>query len=188
MRLLPGRQHHIATWGDPRDPSGSTAEVAVWPTGTSYAQRDFTARISVATVDVVPSRFTPLPGVQRIMMPLDRTMRILVEGREREVPALTTYRFDGATSVVGHSAGRDLGVMLRGIDAVVDACGAGPLPASPTTVVYALHPVVLTGADTLSLEPGDAAVLTNEPVEVHTEAEGARVVTVTFSADPGGLA
>ena len=53
---------------------GSTTEFYIYPPQSSYSQRDFTIRISSATVDVESSEFTLLPGYQRLITPLNNQL------------------------------------------------------------------------------------------------------------------
>ncbi len=62
-------------WG-----GGSTTEFYIFPEEANYANRDFLFRLSMATVEVESSTFTPLPGVSRTLMVLNGTMTLTHKG------------------------------------------------------------------------------------------------------------
>lgn len=55
---------------------GTTKELYIYPEESSYLKRNFTYRVSTATVDVEESAFTSLPGYNRYLMILDGVMYI----------------------------------------------------------------------------------------------------------------
>lgn len=59
---------------------GTTTQLALFPADADYAKRNFTWRVSSATVEVEESEFTALPGVLRCLMILDGTLHLKHEG------------------------------------------------------------------------------------------------------------
>jgi len=55
---------------------GTTTELAIFPEGSLYADRNFLWRLSSAKVLVPVSVFTSLPGVSRVLMVLDGNMEL----------------------------------------------------------------------------------------------------------------
>ena len=117
---------------------GTTTEIAISPEGAEYAQRDFTWRVSTATVELDESNFTLLPDYERLIASVDGVMLLSHEGNSgraapdshaapsgcavpgfgnasevRIDPISTVYRFDGGAKT--HCVGRasDLNLMLR---------------------------------------------------------------------------
>ncbi len=95
---------------------GTTTELYLYPEQGSYADRNFKFRISSATVELEESDFTPLPGVERYITPLDGAFVLTHPGvAPVELPALAApYCFSG--EVPTHCVGRatDFNLMLKG--------------------------------------------------------------------------
>lgn len=152
---------------------GSTTELFVWPPESSYAERNFSLRISTATVDVDRSDFTPLPGVTRLLTVLQGEMRLQIEGRgDIPLPPWQTIRFDGGDKTTSFGRCVDFGLMLRGgWDGSLRAEAAGEYHCDPNGFTGVYSPV---GAATVAveaqgreapflaaLEPGDLLLLRN---------------------------
>jgi len=55
---------------------GSTTELFIYPMTSKYATRNFSFRLSTATVNIENSTFTSLPGITRTLMVLDGEMSL----------------------------------------------------------------------------------------------------------------
>lgn len=55
---------------------GTTTQLFIYPKESSYVERNFSLRISTATVDVEESDFTALPGYERLLMILNGNLLI----------------------------------------------------------------------------------------------------------------
>ena len=75
---------------------GTTTQLFIYPTESSYAERNFLLRISSATVDVEESDFTLLPGYQRLLMLLNGRLHITHknQGNEELLP-FQVHAFSG---------------------------------------------------------------------------------------------
>lgn len=97
---------------------GTTTELYLYPEDGDYARRDFKFRISSATVELEESDFTPLPGVERFITPLEGGFTLTHPGCAAvELPALSApYRFRGDTPT--HCVGKatDFNLMLKGCE------------------------------------------------------------------------
>jgi len=71
IRKFEKSDYKISKWS-----GGSTTELAIFPENADYAKREFLWRISSAKVELDKSSFTPLPGVKRIIMPLDGNLKL----------------------------------------------------------------------------------------------------------------
>lgn len=64
---------------------GTTTQLAIFPADADYAKRNFTWRVSSATVEVEESEFTALPGISRCLVILDGTLHLKHEGHYETV-------------------------------------------------------------------------------------------------------
>lgn len=80
IEFFPSSTRPTTTWS-----GGTTTQLAIWPPEARYDKRDFLWRISSARVAVEVSVFTSLPGVQRIILPLDGPLILQHEGHHRAV-------------------------------------------------------------------------------------------------------
>lgn len=93
---------------------GETREMAIWPAGSQYLERNFIWRLSSATVEQEESDFSSLPDYDRVLMVLDGEVVLSHEGqRVARLKALEQDRFDGAWKT--HSFGKitDYNLMVR---------------------------------------------------------------------------
>lgn len=96
---------------------GTTNEVFIYPSGSNYQNREFKARISVATTyREERSQFTKLDGVDRFISKLDGVMKL--EHMEHYKIDLEKYqidRFKGNWDTFSTGKFRDFNLMLKGI-------------------------------------------------------------------------
>ena len=106
-----------STWA-----GGTTTQLYLYPENGSYANRDFLFRISSATVDLEESDFTPLPGVERYITPLEGSFVLTHPGASPvHLPRLSApYRFPGdiPTHCVGTAT--DFNLMLKGCSGTME--------------------------------------------------------------------
>ena len=55
---------------------GNTTELFIFPQGTSFKERNFSFRLSTASVETEESTFTPLPNIKRTLMVLEGEMEL----------------------------------------------------------------------------------------------------------------
>ena len=77
---------------------GNTRELAIYPDGADYLDRDFLWRLSSADSDLEESSFTKLPDYDRILLVLDGNV-VLAHGEERTV-SLSPYEYDAFDGAV----------------------------------------------------------------------------------------
>ena len=106
---------------------GSTTQLFLHPSGSSYAARDFHVRISSATVDQTPSTFTSLPGFHRVLMPLSAPLKLVFENHgEADLTPFESVEFEGEWNTVSHGLCTDIGIMLApGWSGSLKAVGGG---------------------------------------------------------------
>ena len=91
-RLYKSENYKLSKWS-----GGNTRELAIYPSGADYLDRDFLWRLSSADSDKEESSFTKLPDYERILMVLDGSV-VLAHGEERTASLATWEQdtFDGA--------------------------------------------------------------------------------------------
>lgn len=92
---------------------GQTAEIALWPPQSSYADRNFLWRLSSATVECETSVFTSLPDYDRIIALLHGELTLDAAGRRVQLGVCQPYAFDGGTPVTSTGRAVDFNLMLR---------------------------------------------------------------------------
>ncbi len=95
---------------------GSTTQLYIFPSGATYADRNFDLRISSAIVEVEQSTFTSLPGIQRKLMILEGEIRITHQGQYTKLLKpfdVDTFSGDWKTTSLGRCT--DFNVMTSGI-------------------------------------------------------------------------
>lgn len=137
---------------------GTTTELFLYPPSGSYAARDFRFRISSATVDMPESDFTPLPGVERYITPLDGGF-VLTHPDTAPVyrSALDApYRFSGATPTRCVGRATDFNLMLRGCDGKMEICDGNLTLETGFTGLYPTRDAHLRiGAQTFFVRRGE---------------------------------
>ena len=75
IQVITKDQQHTANWS-----GGSTTQIAIFPDSAEYSKRNFTWRLSAATVDVEESTFTSLHAISRILMVTEGEVRLEHQG------------------------------------------------------------------------------------------------------------
>lgn len=137
---------------------GTTTELFLYPPNGSYAARDFLFRVSSATLDAYESDFTPLPGVERFITPLDGSFVLTHPGTApvRLCALDAPYRFSGATPT--HCVGRatDFNLMLKGCDGKMEICCGETALEHGFTGLYPLSDLhVRVGGETVFVKKGE---------------------------------
>ena len=93
---------------------GETTELAIFPYDKKYADRDFTFRVSSATVELEESDFTKLPDYDRIIMPLEGEVVLNYNGEKTvKLKELESDSFDGAWITKSYGKITDFNLMTR---------------------------------------------------------------------------
>ncbi len=93
---------------------GKTTQLCIYPQESEYSKRNFLFRLSSATVECERSEFTALPGVSRIIMPLEGSLHLFYEGHgERMLAPYEQDSFDGGWNTVSIGQATDFNLMLR---------------------------------------------------------------------------
>ena len=115
FRIIRKEQQKESSWS-----GGKTYELAIFPSGAEYLDRDFFWRLSTACSDREESSFTKLPDYDRILMVLEGDV-VLAHGEQRSahLQALEQDQFDGAVKT------RCFGKLIRDYNLIyAKGCGA----------------------------------------------------------------
>ena len=147
---------------------GTTTELFIWPQGADYGKREFSFRVSSATVDLAESDFTPLAGVMRYITPLSGGFALTHPGKTAVTmaPLDAPYRFSGeeATHCVGKAT--DFNLMLKGVRGEMAVC-TGKTPIHPGfNSFYAPVDAVFTFNGNHSMAAGELLVVFSDEESV----------------------
>ena len=163
ITIIPAQEQKTAAWA-----GGKTIELLIFPPDSSYQARDFSVRISSATVELERSDFTALPGFTRYIMPLRGRMKLehpaddgVATSPGADLAPFSVHRFDGGRQTVSHGTCTDFNLMLAQgwegeMKAVSDCeevvCGPGQV-----LCLYVLEPLeIALPGEKHDLLPGDA--------------------------------
>ena len=109
IQLNPSETYTTTKWS-----GGKTSELFIYPEGSNFKQGDFSLRISIATVEVDSSDFTPLPDVHRTLMVLDGTLKLEHAGHHScELQPFEQDKFSGDWSTKSWGKVTDFNVMTK---------------------------------------------------------------------------
>lgn len=91
---------------------GETFEYYIYPENALYANRYFLFRISVATINKVPSTFTKFKNYQRFLVMLDNDLNININGKEESYTPNDVFKFDSDSDITSYTKGNDFNLMV----------------------------------------------------------------------------
>ncbi|ATP41663.1 hypothetical protein CSE16_17385 [Solibacillus sp. R5-41] len=92
---------------------GFTTQLAIYPENADYLERNFKWRISSAIVELEESIFTPLPGINRLIMVIDGELTLEHEGHHHvHLKPYEQDRFNGGWTTRSFGKVRDFNLML----------------------------------------------------------------------------
>ena len=109
LQKLTKDEYIVSSWS-----GGTTTQLAIFPPGARYADRNFLWRVSSATVELDESDFTPLPDYDRLISTLEGEIVLTHNGGAPiRLRPFEIHAFSGADAT--HSTGRctDFNLMLR---------------------------------------------------------------------------
>ena len=93
---------------------GKTTELLIFPPSASYAKRDFSLRLSSATVDVPISHFTNLPGITRFITPLSYPFLLEIDTKRTFLLSpFQIFKFSGESCTYSYGMSRDFNLMIN---------------------------------------------------------------------------
>lgn len=94
--------------------NGNSTELFVYPADGNFQTRDFTFRISTATVDAEETTFSDFSGLTRILLPLKGRLTLIHEGRYTKVlEPFDQDQFDGAWNTRSKGKVQDFNVIFN---------------------------------------------------------------------------
>lgn len=103
------KEHLTSNWA-----GGKTTELYIFPEDSQYKNGDFLFRVSTATVETEESTFTPLPGVDRMLMVLEGQVELEHENHHTKVlTPLETDHFQGEWTTVSRGTCIDFNLMCK---------------------------------------------------------------------------
>lgn len=109
IRRITPKEYVTTRWG-----GGTTTQIAIFPAGARYADRNFLWRVSSAAVEMEVSDFTHLPDYERFLSTLQGSVRVFHNGGG---PLTLTpgniHRFDGGAVTRSEGTCTDFNLMLR---------------------------------------------------------------------------
>lgn len=107
IRLLSKNDIKASIWS-----GGLTYEYLIYPETASYADRDFTFRISSATIEQEPSAFTKFKGYHRYLVMLDNDLQIEVNKERKVYEKYEIMEFNSDDEVTSYTKGIDFNWMV----------------------------------------------------------------------------
>lgn len=91
---------------------GKTYELFIYPENSSYAERNFTVRLSSATIEKSPSVFTNFQGYLRFLVMLTGDLTIERNGRLEQHAQGKVFAFSSSDLITSFSTGIDFNLMI----------------------------------------------------------------------------
>lgn len=112
MEKITQEEYRLSNWS-----GGTTTQLLIWPPTADYQSRDFSFRISSATVEMEESVFTHLPQVHRFLSILEGQLQLTVKQEDDEqvifMKEKDIYEFEGDWEVSSKGQVRDFNLMLK---------------------------------------------------------------------------
>lgn len=94
--------------------NGTSTELFVFPADGNFQTRDFTFRISTATVESEETTFSDFSSLTRILMILEGNIKLIHEGRySKQLVQFDQDTFDGSWPTKSQGKVRDFNVMFK---------------------------------------------------------------------------
>lgn len=107
--IIKEEKYQVSNWS-----GGKTRELALFPKGTTYLNRNFTWRLSSATCELDESKFTNLPDYNRVLMVLEGEVVLNYNGEKTvKLKELEQDSFDGAWKTNSFGKILDYNLMVK---------------------------------------------------------------------------
>jgi environmental stress-induced protein Ves len=108
IEIIRENEQNTSTWS-----GGTTTELAIYPVGASYKDRNFAWRLSSANVELEESTFTSLPGIWRYIMVIEGEMDLEHAGNHNiHLKPYEQDNFNGGWVTKSKGRVRDFNLML----------------------------------------------------------------------------
>ncbi|CAG5083673.1 HutD/Ves family protein [Parvicella tangerina] len=121
---------------------GTTTELYIYPEGSDFKSREFDFRLSIATIIINESDFTPLPGVDRTLLLLEGELELIHEGHHSTtLKPLEQDSFSGSWQTKCIGKGKDFNLMTQKCNGTISVVKNDTViePDSEHTCIYALN-------------------------------------------------
>ncbi len=108
IRKLCNEDYITSEWS-----GGTTTQIAIYPEGEKYGDRNFLWRLSSATIETEESEFTELKDYNRFIATLDKAIELHQNGEVYRLEPLELHYFDGGVSTKSFGSCRDFNLMLK---------------------------------------------------------------------------
>lgn len=103
------KQYKTTNWS-----GGQTTELFIHPQGSTFKELDFKYRISIATIQISSSDFTPLPDVSRTLLLLEGELKLIHENHhESFLMPFSQDKFHGSWSTHSIGIAKDFNLMTK---------------------------------------------------------------------------
>jgi environmental stress-induced protein Ves len=110
MQIIRKENIETTNWSD-----GTTSELFIFPTTSTYKELNFGFRLSRATIETEESVFTSLPNVKRKLMLLDGELELIHEGHHtKKLKPLQFDTFSGDWNTKSIGKATDFNLMMLG--------------------------------------------------------------------------
>ncbi|WP_125565381.1 HutD family protein [Companilactobacillus insicii] len=97
LQRLTENDYQVTSWS-----GGQTTQFYLSPTNGQYRPGNFDYRISSATVELDTTEFTPLPGYNRIILPLQNQLTLENNSKTITLAPFQKYYFAGDDRIISH--------------------------------------------------------------------------------------
>lgn len=109
MDIIRFKDAKVTAWS-----GGQTFEILIQPRGSDFKEGNYDLRISVATVNLASTVFTPLPGVNRTLTVLEGNLKLIHDNSfEVYLKPYEQTSFSGDQSTRSEGKVRDFNVMWK---------------------------------------------------------------------------
>lgn len=107
ISLFPKKDCKPSIWS-----GGLTYEYMIYPRTANYTDRDFVFRISSATIEEMPSKFTKFKGYYRYLVMLDNSLHVEINNEEKMYEKYEIMEFNSDDEVTSYTKGIDFNWMV----------------------------------------------------------------------------
>ena len=108
IEIIKKNQNKTSTWA-----GGTTTELYIYPKDSTYIHRNFMWRLSSAKVELEESKFTLLPGINRLIMVIEGELLLFHEGHpDARLKAFEKHSFSGEWNTTSFGKVTDFNLMM----------------------------------------------------------------------------
>ena len=180
MKIISNKDFITKNWS-----GGQTTELAIYPAKSTFANRDFLYRISIATINISSSDFTPLPDVDRTLLLLEGELKLIHENHhESFLMAFSQDSFKGDWNTHSIGIAKDFNLMTKkGCKGKITVIGNNINYTSNANQMLILAYEDQAQINNTKLEQGSLMILENEEVSNVLVETSSRIIIVEIHFD-----